>query len=167
MLVDDLLALSRLTRAVLVEQEVDIAAMAGFAVDELRLQYPRATIEIGRLPVAGGDPTLLRQMLINLIGNALKYSSKVEAPRVEVGWDAEQGAWFVRDNGAGFDMRYAEKLFGTFERLHADAEFPGTGVGLAIVKRIVERHGGRVWAIGEPGKGATFYFTLRPGVRAV
>ena len=162
MLVDDLLALSRLTRTVLAQQDVDLRAMAATAAEELRQQYPRALVEIGRLPLANGDPTLLRQMLVNLIDNALKYSSKVEAPRVEAGWDAAQGAWFVRDNGAGFDMRYAAKLFGTFERLHTDAEFPGTGVGLAIVKRIAERHGGRVWATGEPGKGATFYFTLRP-----
>ena len=162
MLVDDLLALSRLSRAVLAEQEVDLRALAKSAAEELRLHYPRASLEIGKLPAAGGDPTLLRQALLNLIGNALKYSSKVEAPRVEVGWTAADAAWFVRDNGAGFDMRYSDKLFGTFERLHSDAEFPGTGVGLAIVKRIVERHGGRVWATGEPGNGATFYFTLRP-----
>jgi len=154
MLVDDLLALSRLARTVLAEQDVDLEAVATSSAEELRLQYPRASIEIGRLPLASGDPTLLRQMLINLVDNALKYSSKVEAPRVEVGWDAGQGAWF--------DMRYAAKLFGTFERLHTDAEFPGTGVGLAIVKRIAERHGGQVWATGEPDKGATFYFTLRP-----
>ena len=114
------------------------------------------------IPEAIADASLLRQVWHNLIGNAFKYSGKRAAPEVEVGGGHEgtETVYWVRDNGAGFDMRYADKLFGVFQRLHRADEFPGTGVGLAIVQRIVARHGGRAWAIGEPGAGATFYFSL-------
>ncbi|MGH8189524.1 MAG: sensor histidine kinase, partial [Steroidobacteraceae bacterium] len=108
------------------------------------------------------DPALLKQAMTNLLSNALKFSRAATPPVVTIGSDYRSGqrVYFVRDNGVGFDMRYAEKLFGVFERLHNAAEFEGTGVGLAIVKQIIERHGGRVWAEATPGTGATFYFTL-------
>ena len=121
-----------------------------------------ATIEVAPLPPAQADAALLRQVWTNLIGNALKYSAKKAEARVDIGAreDAGETVYWVRDNGAGFDMRYAQKLFGVFQRLHRADEFEGTGVGLAIVQRIVARHGGRVWAEGEPGAGACFYFSL-------
>jgi len=159
-LVDALLALSSLSRAKLADQAVNLQGLAASVAEDLRPNYPSATIDVEELPAARGDPTLLRQVLFNLIENALKYSSKVEKPRVKVWWSAQRNAWCVQDNGAGFDMAHAEKLFGAFERLHVDAEFPGTGIGLAIVKRIVERHGGTIQADSSPGKGATFYFNL-------
>jgi light-regulated signal transduction histidine kinase (bacteriophytochrome) len=122
----------------------------------------RAEFRVGSLPGCHGDPVLLRQVWQNLIGNAVKYSRGREAPVVEIGHDAAAGAYFVRDNGAGFDMQYADKLFGVFERLHSQTEFEGTGIGLASVRRILERHGGRIWAQGSVGEGATFWFSL-PG----
>ena len=118
----------------------------------------------GALPGCDADPALLRQALLNLIGNAFKYTGKTAQPRVEIGCERRKSedVLFVHDNGAGFDMKYAGKLFGVFQRLHPGKDFEGTGVGLAIVQRIVTRHGGRIWAHAEPGKGATFYFTLAP-----
>ena len=115
---------------------------------------------------AAGDQTLLRIALQNLLGNAWKFSSKQDAPRVEFGVQVQPDrgpVYFVRDNGAGFDEEQAAKLFGVFQRLHAQSEFPGTGVGLASVQRIIEKHGGRIWAAAKPGQGATFYFTLGAG----
>jgi signal transduction histidine kinase len=110
---------------------------------------------------AYADPGLLRIVLINLLGNAWKFSAQTADARIEVGHLPQQhGAFFVRDNGAGFDMAFADKLFAPFQRLHSDAEFEGTGIGLAIVKRIIARHGGRVWAESAPGAGTTVYFTL-------
>jgi PAS domain S-box-containing protein len=159
-LVDDLLRLARLSRSVFQPRRVDLRALALSLAKQLRSRWPGAAVEVFELPEARADPTLIRQALVNLIDNALKFSSKAPAPRVEVGWSAEEGAYFVRDNGVGFDMAYAGKLFGTFERLHAETEFPGSGIGLAIVKRVLERHGGRAWARGAEGEGATFYFAL-------
>jgi light-regulated signal transduction histidine kinase (bacteriophytochrome) len=120
----------------------------------------RAEIRLGELPGCEGDPAILRQVWANLIGNALKYSRTRTPARIDIGWDAQKQAYFVRDNGVGFDMQYAAKLFGAFERLHGESEFEGSGIGLAIVQRILERHGGRIWADAAPERGATFWFTV-------
>jgi light-regulated signal transduction histidine kinase (bacteriophytochrome) len=122
----------------------------------------RIDFRLGSLPSAVGDPTLIGQVWMNLLSNALKFSSKRERAVVEVGCQTGEGEsiYYVRDNGAGFDMQYAGKLFGVFQRLHSEREFEGTGVGLAIVQRAIYRHGGRVWGEGEVDGGATFYFTL-------
>lgn len=121
-----------------------------------------AKIVIGTLLKAEADVGLIRQVLVNLISNAVKYSSKLERPAIEIGSFSEASGtvYYVKDNGAGFDMAYGSKLFGVFQRLHSQEEFEGTGVGLAIVKLIIEKHNGRVWAEGEPEKGATFFFSL-------
>ncbi len=162
-LVDALLSLSRINRATLKRERVNMRALADAVCAELQPQYPATDLDVGDLPPGTGDATLLRQVLANLVGNALKYSARAEMPRVEVGWSDRLEAWTVRDNGVGFDMAYAGKLFGTFERLHSEKEFEGTGIGLAIVKRIVERHGGKVGAEGTPGGGAMFWFSLPAG----
>jgi light-regulated signal transduction histidine kinase (bacteriophytochrome) len=160
-LIDDLLEFSRLGRQTPAKQSIDMTALAREAADEA-VRGTRTALEVGSLPAAAADRALLRQVWVNLIGNAVKYSGKSERPRVEIGGhvDGEEGVYWVRDNGAGFDMRYAAKLFGVFQRLHGQDEFPGTGVGLAIVQRVVTRHGGRVWAEGKVGEGARFSFTL-------
>jgi PAS domain S-box-containing protein len=160
MLVDDLLQLARVNRSELRSERLDLAALAASVAGDLRPAYPQASISVGALPGGDGDPLLIRQALANLMDNALKYSGRATEPRVEVGWDGARGAWFVRDNGVGFDMRHATKLFNPFERLHTEQEFTGTGIGLAIVRRVIERHHGRVWAEAAPGAGACFYFTL-------
>jgi len=123
---------------------------------------PKAELHLAALPHAKGDRTLLGQVWTNLLANAVKFSSKRDHPMVEVSavTDDKEHIYFVRDNGAGFDPRYQSKLFGVFQRLHSNSDFPGTGVGLALVQRIVTRHGGRVWADGRLNEGATFYFTL-------
>jgi len=159
-LIDALLMLARVSRSELHRAALDLGGIAASAAEELRRTYPSAQVEIGPLPAARGDPALVRQAVVNLLENALKYSSRAPAPRVEVGWSERDGAYFVRDNGVGFDMAQAGKLFVAFQRLHAEAEFAGSGIGLAIVERIVLRHGGRVWATSAPGAGATFSFTL-------
>jgi PAS domain S-box-containing protein len=162
-LIDDLLELSRTGRTALVRSDIDMRALADDVARELRQQSgASAQVHVGELPPAHGDAKLLRQVWNNLIGNALKFSAKVAAPRVEIGYGASAigPAYYVRDNGAGFDMAYAEKLFGVFQRLHTPAEFEGTGVGLAIVKRIVQRHGGRIAAESAVDQGATFRFSL-------
>jgi light-regulated signal transduction histidine kinase (bacteriophytochrome) len=133
-------------------------------LDELRRDYPTRSVELvlGDMPIGQADPALLKQIWINLLSNAFKFTGKREAARIEIGGQLDHGqsVYFVRDNGAGFDMRYADKLFGVFQRLHRAEEYEGTGVGLAIVKRIIDRHGGRVWAEAQVDRGATFYFTL-------
>ena len=163
-LIDDILEYSRAGRSPLVRTEVDIDALARTIAAEAAEDNPAATVEVRELPAVEGDRTMLRQVLENLIGNALKYSGRREHPRLEVGALRQEGEtiYYVKDNGAGFDMRYAGKLFGMFQRMHADGHFPGSGVGLAIVKRLVERHGGRIWGEAEPDCGATFFFTIGP-----
>lgn len=162
-LIDALLELSRVGRRPLRRATVDLSALATAVVEELRKAEPerRAEFEIAPGVAADGDEILLRLVLQNLIGNAWKFTAKTADARIAFGVeDGAERAFFVSDNGAGFDMRWASQLFAPFQRLHDGADFPGTGVGLATVARIVQRHGGRVWAEGEVGKGATFYFTL-------
>jgi PAS domain S-box-containing protein len=165
-LVDDLLTLARVGSARLARVDVDLASVAGEVVADLARVDPGRQVAIEIAPRIRGhaDAGLIRAVMQNLLANAWKYSSQVDAPRIEVGTveSASGHAVFVRDNGAGFDMDEAHRLFVPFERLHASAEFSGTGVGLAIVHRILERHGGRIWAESAPGQGATFYFEL-PG----
>jgi signal transduction histidine kinase len=161
-LIDDLLALSRSGRQAMQAGPVDMEGLVREVLEASRGEYPAAQVTVAPLPPAVGDRALLRQVWANLVGNALKYSAKVSTPRIEIGGSAD-GAHFqywVRDNGAGFDARYAGKLFTVFQRLHHADEFPGTGVGLAIVQRIVARHGGQVAAESGPGAGARFSFTL-------
>jgi PAS domain S-box-containing protein len=163
-LIDDLLQFSRLTRTSLVTGRISLDEMFNTIFREQRALNPDRKIEFTtqKLPVVQGDEAMLRQVAENLVSNALKYSRTRELARIEVGARAEKGedVVFVRDNGVGFDMRYAGKLFQVFQRLHSDSEFEGTGVGLAIVQRVIHRHGGRVWAEAEPEKGATFYFSI-------
>jgi light-regulated signal transduction histidine kinase (bacteriophytochrome) len=163
-LIDDLLNLSRVSRTEIRKETVDLSRMADTIVETLRTTQPEhsAACEIEHGMLAQGDPHLLKVVLDNLLGNAWKYSSKRARARIEFGRMKENGrvTYFVRDNGAGFDMAYAHKLFGVFQRLHAVSEFPGTGIGLATVQRIIHRHGGQVWAEGQVEQGATVYFTL-------
>jgi signal transduction histidine kinase len=168
-LIDDLLALSRSGRKSLERGPLDVESVARAVVEELRAAEPGREIEvtIGRLPPAHGDRGLVHQLLVNLIANAFKFTRGRPGARVEIGArSADAGTeYYVRDNGVGFDMRYADKLFGVFQRLHRAEEFDGTGVGLALVQRIVHRHGGRVWADARVDHGATFTFTLPHGER--
>jgi PAS domain S-box-containing protein len=163
-LIDDLLAFSRLSRESMSRRRVDTASLVRAVLDELNPQCDGRQIEIkvGDLPPCYGDPALLKQVWVNLLSNAIKYSRGRTPAVVEIGCCHEKGedVYFVRDNGAGFDMTYARKLFGVFQRLHRTDEFEGTGVGLAIVQRVVHRHGGRVWTEAEVDRGATFHFTL-------
>lgn len=179
-LIDDMLTLSRITRSEMHRAHVDLSALAKGVADELKAAEPdrevQITVQSGL--AADCDAHLLRVVMNNLLGNAWKFTGKTENPKIKFGARnsecpscstprpasrsprSDGVAYFVRDNGAGFDMTYAEKLFGAFQRLHSTEEFPGTGIGLATVQRVINRHGGRVWAEGEVGKGATFYFTL-------
>ncbi len=163
-LIDDLLNLARVTRAEMRDEVVDLGAMAKVILGELQIADPERHVEcvVGADVMGHGDSRLLRVVLENLLGNAWKFTMNKPQARIEVGIAHRDGApvYFVRDDGPGFDMAYVDKLFGTFQRLHAVTEFPGTGIGLASVRRIVHRHGGRTWAEGEIGKGATFSFTL-------
>lgn len=161
-LITALLALSRLTRAELNLQQADLSEIARQAAEDAQRGDPTpAEISVQSGMTGEVDPRMMRILFDNLIGNALKFSAPNSHPRVEVGH--REGVFFVRDNGVGFNPAYANKLFAPFERLHSNGEFPGTGIGLATVQRIITRHGGRVWAEGEEGKGATFYFTLNEG----
>ena len=166
-LIEDLLNLSRVSRGELSQEEVDVAEIARRVVTDLRHRDPTRDIEVSIWEGmhARADSRLLRAALENLIGNAWKFTSKAAHARIEVGAlrDGVRSTFFVRDNGAGFDMAYSNKLFGAFQRLHAVSEYQGTGIGLATVQRIVHRHGGRIWADGHPGRGAVFFFTLEPG----
>jgi signal transduction histidine kinase len=161
-LIDDLLDLSRVTRSALARRSVDLSAIASEVAAELRKSRPGREVEfvISDGLTANADPRLLRIALENLLGNAFKFTEKQPRAVVEFGVTDGSPVYYVRDNGVGFDMAYAAKLFGAFQRLHPSEDFEGTGIGLATVQRIVQRHGGMVWAEGEVGKGATFYFTL-------
>src|SRR5712691_2478319 len=163
-LIKDLLAFSQLGRRPVSAAEIDMDALAREVIDELHSspgqQVPRCALK--PLPVGWGERSLIRQVWLNLLSNAIKFTGTREVPSIELGGTSEErrNVYYVKDNGAGFDMRYYDKLFGVFQRLHSAKEFPGTGVGLAIVQRVVTHHGGRAWAEGKPGEGATFYFAL-------
>jgi PAS domain S-box-containing protein len=164
-LIDDILKLSRISRSELKREDIDLSAIAHEVIDELRRQDPARTVEckIQEGVTAWGDARLLRIVLDNLLGNAWKFTSKRSDAEIEFGMrkqDEEEALYFVRDNGAGFDMAYSEKLFGAFQRLHDTTEFPGTGIGLATAQRVIHKHGGHIHADSEVGKGATFYFKL-------
>jgi light-regulated signal transduction histidine kinase (bacteriophytochrome) len=161
-LIDSLLQLSRITRAEIAREPVDMSALGESVVANLREENPDRTLDIlvdPRMQV-DADPKLLRVALENLLGNAVKFTSKVEHPTIHFGYDAHQQAYFVRDNGAGFDMYYKDKLFNAFNRLHGDKDFKGSGIGLATVARVIRRHHGKIWADAQVNRGATFYFTL-------
>lgn len=163
-MIDALLSLSQLSTRPLACQPVNLSQQAGYVMDEIRRAAPQRPLEFDVEPglVVRGDPTLLRMVLENLLGNAWKYSAKVDSTRISFG-SVQQGGrrvFVVSDNGAGFDMRFAERLFGVFQRLHSASDFQGTGVGLALVRRIIRRHGGDIWAESAVGEGARFYFTL-------
>jgi len=165
-LIDDLLQLSRVNRGELAREDVDVSALAARVVADRRRQEPARSVAVTIQPkmTASADPRLLRIVLENLIENAWKFTGRCEHAAIEVGChrSKNESAFSVRDNGAGFDPAYADKLFGAFQRLHAVTDFPGTGIGLATVQRIVHRHGGRVWAEGDVDAGACFSFTIEP-----
>jgi PAS domain S-box-containing protein len=163
-LIDDLLRFSRTSRQSLWLEEVDQAGLVRQCLDELQAEREgrNVNIELGALPKCRGDGALLKQVWVNLLSNALKFTRHRDAAQIEIGCRTENGSpvYFVRDNGAGFDMEYAQKLFGVFQRLHSADQYEGTGIGLALVQRIVHRHGGRVWAQAKVEQGATVFFTL-------
>lgn len=163
-LIDALLEFSDLARARVLRERVDLGALALSAVDDLREAEPSRAVDVSIASglVVTGDPRLLSSAMANLLGNAWKFTRPVPSARIEVGSERREGsrAFYVRDNGVGFDMSYAHKLFRPFSRLHAPSEYPGSGIGLTSVRRIIERHGGAVWAESGPGRGAAFWFTL-------
>jgi len=166
-LIDDLLKLSKTSRSELTLSDVDLSRLCSRVAGDLADLNPERLVEVTIQPgmLVQADYHLMHVVLENLLGNAWKYTSKCQAPRIEVGSIDSLGGertFFIRDNGAGFDMAFAHKLFNAFQRLHATSEFEGTGIGLAISQRIIHRHGGRIWAEAEPEKGATFFFTI-PG----
>jgi light-regulated signal transduction histidine kinase (bacteriophytochrome) len=164
-LIDDILNLSRTSRAVMERAPIDLSAIAQVVVAALRQGAPQRQVEVQIAPDlrTNADPHLMQAVLENLLGNAWKFTARRDPARIEFGCKpGEDGkcVYFVKDNGAGFDMKYADKLFGVFQRLHNADEFPGTGIGLANVQRIIRKHGGRIWAEAAVDHGATFYFTL-------
>jgi PAS domain S-box-containing protein len=159
-LIEGLLRFSRLGRSDLHRTRVSMNALLAESLLDFVDETARARVTAGSMPECHGDPALLSQVWSNLMGNAFKYSRGAAAPSIDVGWDAARKAYYVRDNGVGFDMAYAGKLFGVFERLHAESEFEGSGIGLAIAERIIRLHGGAIWADAAPGRGATFWFTV-------
>ena len=162
-MIDALLALSKLSSEPLVHQPVNLSQLAGYVADDLRRQFPDRSVQFAIEPgmQVQGDPTLLRVVIENLLGNAWKYSGKAAQANIGFGRHAQDAdAFTVHDNGAGFDMRFADRLFGVFQRLHSANDFPGTGVGLASVRRIVRRHGGEIWGEAEVNHGARFHFSL-------
>jgi two-component system sensor histidine kinase/response regulator len=169
LMIEDLLRFCRLSRAAPTASRIDLTALIRRVVDDLRAAMPERNVEvtIDALPDCRGQPGLIEQVVVNLLSNAFKFTRGRSDARIEVGSyrtsapEPDEQVYFVRDNGAGFNMQYADKLFGVFQRLHSQEEFAGTGVGLSIVKRILERHGGRIWAVGAPDQGATFSFVLQ------
>ncbi|HLK47321.1 MAG TPA: ATP-binding protein [Bryobacteraceae bacterium] len=179
-LIDDLLAFSRRGRAPVNKQKMSVGDVVRHAIEDLQPERNGRNVEItvGNLPYCNADPLLIRQVFVNLLSNAIKYTRRRDVARIEVGakpagrlrdegepapddfGDPEMPVYYVRDNGVGFDMRYADKLFGVFQRLHCKEDFEGTDVGLATVQRIVKKHGGRVWAKRAVGEGAVFYLTI-------
>jgi len=163
-LVDGLLNFSRLERQPMKSSAVDMAALAQEVFQELLAGNPERASQwdLKPLPATRGDPDLIRQVFAHLLSNAIKYTRHREVALIEIGGrsDSQQNVYYVKDNGVGFDPKYARKLFGVFQRLHHEHEFEGTGMGLALVQRIIHRHGGRIWAEAKPNEGATFYFTL-------
>jgi light-regulated signal transduction histidine kinase (bacteriophytochrome) len=164
-LIDDLLAFSRIGRAEMKKTDIDFAQLVKGVLEELQAEVKDRDIswEIAPLPMLAGDPALLRLVMVNLIANALKFTRPRARARIEIGAVTDRPdemLIYVRDNGVGFDMRYVDKLFGLFQRLHSGEEFEGTGIGLANVQRIIHRHGGRVWAEGALDGGAVFWFSL-------
>jgi len=163
-LIEDVLAFSRVSHGNVLRSEMDMTTLAQSVVDEFHAQYPARHVEtiVRLLPPALGDRTLVRQVFINLVSNAWKFTRLVSLPAIEIGAYKKGAAdvYFVKDNGVGFDDRYANRLFSVFQRLHAEGEYEGSGIGLALVHRIVQRHGGQAWATGKVGEGATFCFTL-------
>lgn len=162
----DLLAFSRLGQQQIKRSIIDLSVLAKQVFQQFLVQAPerdlQLTINDNDMPPALGDPNLINQVMVNLLANAVKYTRPGKTAVIEVGGRTEgsENVYYVKDNGIGFDERYAHKIFAVFERLHSADEYEGTGIGLAIVKRIIERHGGRVWAEGKVGEGATFYFAL-------
>jgi light-regulated signal transduction histidine kinase (bacteriophytochrome) len=163
-MIEDLLRLAQIGRQELKLQNTNIRQLIDDVLADMKSEICERRIdwEIGELPFLECDRGLMKRVLANLLGNAVKYTRPRDVAAIEIGYRTAEGhpVIFVRDNGAGFEMKYAHKLFGAFQRLHRQDEFEGTGVGLATVRRIIRRHGGRIWAEAEPGKGATFYFTL-------
>jgi light-regulated signal transduction histidine kinase (bacteriophytochrome) len=164
-MIDALLSLSKLSSQPLVRQGVNLSQLAVYVADDLRRQSPgrQVGIEIEAGMQVEGDPTLLRVVIENLLGNAWKYTAKCEQAQIWFERGPSTDAFVIRDNGAGFDMRFADRLFGVFQRLHSVNDFPGTGIGLATVRRIVQRHGGDIWGEAAPHHGARFHFTLPQG----
>jgi len=163
-LIDDILALSRLGRREMKTAGINMQELVQGVIGELKAAAPGRDLQftVAPLPPAEGDPALVRQVWVNLLGNALKFTRPRPVARIAVGAREDKGetVYYIQDNGVGFNMKYQDKLFGVFQRLHTVEEFEGTGVGLAIVQRIVRRHGGRAWGEGELDQGATFFFTL-------
>ena len=162
-LTDDMLKLSRINRDDMYKDQVDLSDMAQSIIEELRANQPERKAEIKIAPdlMASGDKNLLTIAMRNLLENAWKFTAKCPQTRIEMGELKKDGekVYFIRDNGIGFDMRYKDKLFQPFQRLNTDKDYPGTGIGLAIVQRVIHRHGGKIWAESEKEKGTTFYFT--------
>ncbi|MFZ4774268.1 MAG: sensor histidine kinase [Terrimicrobiaceae bacterium] len=164
-LVEDLLVFSRISRSEMKMSHVSLGQLVKEAMNDLREETTGRRVKwiIQELPEVMADPSLMRQVLVNILSNAIKFTSKCEEAVIEIGCDLSRRGetiLFIRDNGIGFDTKYAKKIFGVFERLHDGAEFEGTGIGLALVQRLIQRHRGRAWATGEPGKGATFYISI-------
>lgn len=163
-LIEDLLKLSRLGKAELMKSPTDMNALVTSVIDDFKFAQQNYTTEIvmNNLPNANCDTGLMKQVWTNLLSNAAKYSAKSPNPKIELGYTQKEGSdvYYIKDNGVGFDMKHADKLFSVFQRLHSDEEFEGTGVGLVIVQRVIKKHGGRVFAEAEEGKGASFYFAL-------